>query len=109
PAVLDRCGRIGDGWIPLGGPNEKSAGRIAELRRIREAAGRPWAGFEIRAQAQFGGGTPERWRAHAQRWKDLGATHLAVATHRAGETDVDGHLARIAEYRDAVAGVVEPG
>ena len=106
PAVLDRTARLGDGWLPLGSPNEKVAGRIAELRRLRAAAGRSWDGFDVRAQAQYGGGTPERWRAHAEKWRDIGATHLAVATHNAGETDVDGHLARIAEYRDAVAGIV---
>ena len=103
PALLDRCARVGDGWLPLGSPNEKSADRIAEMRRVREAAGRSWDGFEIRAQAQWGGGTPERWRSHAERWKALGATHLAIATHNAGDTDVDGHLARIAEYQAAIA------
>ena len=108
PALLDRCARLGDGWLPLGSPNDKSADRVAELRRLREAAGLPWDGFEIRAQAQYGGGTPERWRSHAERWADLGATHLAVATHNAGDTDVDGHLARIVEYRDAVDGIVAP-
>jgi probable F420-dependent oxidoreductase len=103
PAVLDRCARLGDGWLPLGSPNEKSADRLAVLRRIRAEIGLPWDGFTIRAQAQYAGGTPERWRAHADRWRELGATHLAVATHNAGPTDVDGHLARIAEYRDAVS------
>ena len=108
PALLDRCARLGDGWLPLGSPNDKSADRIAEMRRVREAAGKSWDGFEIRAQAQYGGGSPERWQSHAQKWKDLGATHLAVATHNAGDTDVDGHLTRIAEYRDAVAGIAVP-
>ena len=106
PALLDRCARLGDGWLPLGSPNEKAAERIAEMRRVRESAGRSWDGFEIRAQAQWGGGTVERWRSHAQRWIDLGATHLAIATHNAGETDVDGHLARIAEYQAALADLV---
>jgi alkanesulfonate monooxygenase SsuD/methylene tetrahydromethanopterin reductase-like flavin-dependent oxidoreductase (luciferase family) len=69
PALLDRCARLGDGWIPLGSPNDKSAERIAELRRLRAAAGKPWDGFEIRAQAQYGGGTPDRWRARAK-WED---------------------------------------
>lgn len=103
PAVLARCARSGDGWLPLGGPSDKAADRIATLRRLRAEAGSAWDGFEIRAQAQFAGGTPERWRAHAARWAELGATHLAIATHNAGPTDVDGHLARIAEYRSAVA------
>lgn len=103
PALLDRCARLGDGWIPLGSPNQKTADRLAEMRRIRTAAGKGWDDFTIQAQAQWGGGTPERWRSHAERWAELGATHLAVATHNAGPTDVDGHLARIAEYRAAIA------
>lgn len=102
PAVIDRCARLGDGWIPLGTPNEKSAQRVAELRRIREGAGLSMDGFEILAQAQYAGGDPDRWQSHAEAWRSIGATHLAVATHNAGDTDVDGHLARIAEYRDAV-------
>ncbi len=105
PALIERCARLGDGWIPLGSPNDKSAARIAELHRIRDEAGLPWDGFRIQAQAQWGGGTPERWQSHAQKWLDLGATHLAIATHNAGDTDVDGHLARIAEYQAAVADV----
>ncbi len=103
PAALERCARLGDGWVPLGSPNDKTAVRIAELRRLREAAGLGWDGFEIRAQAQYAGGDPERWRAHADKWQQLGATHLAIATHNAGPTDVDGHLARIAEYQAALA------
>ena len=102
PALLDRCARLGDGWMPLGSPNDKSAERIDEMRRVREAAGLSWDDFEIRSQAQYAGGEPERWRAHAQKWQQLGATHLAIATHNAGPTDVDGHLARIAEYRAAI-------
>lgn len=102
PALIDRCARLGDGWIPLGTPNEKSAQRVAELRRIREGAGLSMDGFEILAQAQYAGGDPDRWQSHAEAWRSIGATHLAVATHNAGDTDVDGHLARIAEYREAV-------
>jgi probable F420-dependent oxidoreductase len=103
PALLDRCARLGDGWMPLGSPNDKSADRVAAMRQVREAAGLPWDGFQIQAQAQYAGGDPDRWRSHAERWEQLGATHLAIATHNAGPTDVDGHLARIAEYRAAVA------
>jgi probable F420-dependent oxidoreductase len=103
PALLERCARLGDGWMPLGGANDKSAALLDQIRTHREAAGRSMDGFGVQAQAQWGGGDPDRWRSHAERWRDIGATHLAVATHNAGPTDVDGHLARITEYRDAVA------
>ena len=62
-------------------------------------------GFAVQAQAQYQGGDPDRWRSHAERWRQLGATHLAIATHNAGDTDVGGHLARIAEYQAAIADV----
>jgi len=104
-AVLRRCARLGDGWIPLGSPKPKVSERVASIRSHREAAGLSMDGFAIQAQAQYAGGNPDRWRAHATAWRDLGATHLAIATHDAGDTDVDGHLARIVEYREAVAGL----
>ncbi|MGE0729072.1 MAG: LLM class F420-dependent oxidoreductase [Acidimicrobiia bacterium] len=105
PALLDRCARLGDGWMPLGGANDKSRAQLEEIRAKRTAHGLSMDGFGVQAQAQWGGGNPERWRSHAATWKDIGATHMAVATHNAGPTDVDGHLARIAEYRDAVASI----
>lgn len=103
PALLERCAKLGDGFMPLGGANDKSAAILAEIKRIREGAGLSMDGFGVQSQAQWAGGSPERWRAHASTWKDIGATHIAVATHQAELTDVDGHLARIAEYRDATA------
>lgn len=103
PQLIDRCARLGDGWIPLGSPNEKSKAIIDLLKTKREGYGLAWDGFGIQAQAQYGGGDPERWAMHAQRWRELGATHLAVATHNAGPTDVDGHLKRIEAYKDAVS------
>jgi probable F420-dependent oxidoreductase len=102
PVVLERCARIGDGWMPVGGPDD-SKPLLDEIRRHREAAGLSMDGFGVQAQAQYARGTPERWSKHADKWRENGATHLAVATHAAGDTDVDGHLDRIREYRDAVA------
>ena len=105
PALLERCARLGDGWMPLGSPSDKVEGRITRLKQLRKEAGLPWDGFEIRAQAQYAGGNADKWATHAATWKELGATHLAIATHRADPTDVDGHLARIAEYQAAVSAV----
>lgn len=102
PALLERCGRLGDGWIPLMGPNDAARECIDTIARHRRDAGRSMDGFGIQAQAQYSGGNPDRWTSHAARWRDLGCTHLAVASHNAGPTDVDGHLARVEEYLTAV-------
>ncbi len=103
PALLDRVARLGDGWIPLMGANEKAQACIDTIKATREAAGLSFDNFGIQAQAQYAGGSPERWQKHAQAWKDMGCTHIAIATHNAGPTDVDGHLSRIREYQEAVA------
>ena len=102
PKLLERCGQLGDGWIPLMGANDAARQCVDTLRRSREAAGLSFEGFGIQAQAQYSGGNPDRWASHAAKWRDIGATHLAIATHNAGPTDVDGHLARIQEYLSAV-------
>ena len=102
PALLKRCALLGEGWIPLGGPGEGSQKAIAQIKAHREAAGLPWAGFGIQAQAQFRGGTPERWQSHASRWAALDCSHLAIATHNAGNASVDDHLAAASAYFDAV-------
>ena len=102
PALLRRCATLGDGWFPLGGPGTGSAEAIAALRRHRREAGLEWEGFGVQAQAQCRGGNPERWRNHAERWRDLGATHLAIATHNAGHRTVEAHLAAARAYFDAV-------
>jgi probable F420-dependent oxidoreductase len=105
PGAIERCALKGDGWIPLGSPNDSSRDRIEAIRQHREAVGLSMDGFGIQAQAQFAGGDPERWRSHAEKWRDLGCTDLAIATHNAGPTNVDGHLARVSEYLAAISGI----
>ena len=101
--LLRRCARLGDGWIPIGTPNSASAQAIETLKTEREKSGLPWEGFGIQAQVQYRGGNPERWRTHFQGWKTLGCTHIAVATHNAGNNTVEEHLNAAREYFDAVA------
>ena len=104
PALLDRVARLGDGWIPLMGANDKAKACIDTIKQTREAAGLSFDNFGIQAQAQYAGGSPERWRKHAEAWREMGCTHLAIATHNEGPTNVDGHLARIGEYQQALQG-----
>ena len=103
PALLRRCARLGDGWIPIGTPNDTSAAMIEVMKTEREAAGLAWDSFGIQAQAQCRGGNPDRWRTHFENWQALGCTHIAVATHTVGNRSVDEHLASAQAYFDAVS------
>ncbi len=103
PALIRRAATLGDGWMPLGGPGAASAEIIEALREARTAAGLEWEGFGIQAQAMFAGGDEERWQKHAERWRGLGATHLAIRTDSAGLGGVDEHLRAMERYKNAVS------
>ena len=102
PQLIERCADLGDGWIPLMGPNEAARKTLAIIKEKRESKGLNWDNFGVQAQAQYAGGDAERWNKHAEKWRNLGASHIAIATHNAEPTNVDGHLGRIKEYLNAV-------
>jgi probable F420-dependent oxidoreductase len=101
--TLERTARLGDGWIPLMGPNEQARAIVDDLRRLLAANGRENDNFGIQAQAQARGGNQELWVRHAQSWRDLGATHLAIATMGAGFRNIDEHIDAIRQYHAAVS------
>ena len=102
PKLIERCADLGDGWIPLMGPNEVARKTLAAIKEKRESKGLDWDNFGVQAQAQYAGGDAERWNKHAEKWRNLGASHLAISTHNAEPTNVEGHLGRIKEYLNAV-------
>ena len=102
PALLRRCARLGNGWIPLGVPNDAFAQAIKILKTERAAQGLAWEEFGIQAQVQYRGGNPDKWQSHYQGWEALGCTHIAVATHNANNKTVDEHLSAAREYMNAI-------
>ncbi|HEY8045231.1 MAG TPA: LLM class F420-dependent oxidoreductase [Streptosporangiaceae bacterium] len=86
-----RAGRLADGWFPQVSPGPE----LDQAREIVTAAARE-AG---RDPAQLGMEGRVSWRgdagqlaAQAQRWREAGATHLAVNTMGAGLARLDDHL-----------------
>lgn len=82
--VLERVARIGDGWFPMMPPNEAARVMVEKLHTYVEEAGRDPAGVGIDARFALKDGTPESWRAAAEAWKNLGATHLSINTMKMG-------------------------
>jgi probable F420-dependent oxidoreductase len=92
PIAYRRIGRKADGWFPRVGIGP----RLDEARTIIAAsateAGRDPAaiGMDVRVNWTAGGG--DAVVQHAERWRDAGATHVAVNTMGAGLTGLDAHL-----------------
>ena len=105
PAVLERCARLGDGWLPLGTPNDDVA--RAHRRPSAPPARRPgcrWTASPSRPRRS----TPAAIRTAGARTPSGGASS-ARRTCRSppttpGRRTSTGTCARVAEYQAAVAG-----
>ncbi len=110
-AVLQRVGRLGDGWTPVfvdlrdPATYEELRGKVARLRDYTSAAGRPEEAVGIDAQSgvRLLWGGEETWATVAAAWRAVGATHMSIDTIGANLTSVDAHidaLRRIKEVLD---------
>jgi len=102
-AALKRTARLADGFFPQR-PIDGDWPKTMELfRSWVEEAGRNPEEIGIEWRIDISTGTPDDWRAEADERKALGGvTHVSLATMRGG-LDVDGHIARIQEAREALA------
>ena len=100
--VLRRAARLGQGWIPLGNPGSKTGAMLEALRGYLAEEGRDPADFGIEAWIRYGDGDPDGWRATADKWLSLGATHLTFYTSGQGTGPLDKQIAAMRAFKDAV-------
>lgn len=112
-ASFERIAKWGDGWITLyDQPNDATRAKLERLHARVRAAGRRPEDVGLDAWTSIGGRTPAEWRAEAEAWRALGATHLTLNTafgelhHRRidGRT-VDAHLDAMRRFHAAVSDV----
>lgn len=90
PAVLDRIGRLGDGWFVLCAPDELDP-LLDRVLAAAERAGRPRSAIGLEASVPVVGDGSRNWSGRVGEWRDRGFTHLCLRTLGAG-LDAAGHL-----------------
>jgi probable F420-dependent oxidoreductase len=100
--VLERVGRLADGWLPRERPDETMAARIEIIRRAAEAARRPRDAVNVEGRLNIQEVPESEWAAEIQRWRDLGATHVGVNTMRAGLPSPQAHIETIKRFKERV-------
>jgi probable F420-dependent oxidoreductase len=101
PAIR-RAARIADGYFPQRPLEDGMPATLERFRSWAAEAGRDPDAIGIEWRLNVADGTPDDWRREAEEWRELGATHLSVATMRGG-LDVDGHIRRIGEALEAIS------
>ncbi|MET0500102.1 MAG: TIGR03619 family F420-dependent LLM class oxidoreductase, partial [Candidatus Binatia bacterium] len=100
--ALRRLARLGDGWFPLFGPDDKCRAAIGQIREQARGAGRDPDAIGIEGRITLGGRSADQWAAELAAWKTLGATHLSVNTMKAGFTSVAEHIEAIRRFHDII-------
>ena len=101
PTVLDRIGRIGDGWVAGWARPDYLARGIEQIHEAARAAGRDPAGIGIETRARVSRWGPEQQAEHARLCEEAGATHFALHTLEGGLTTVQQHIDALRDFRDA--------
>ncbi len=109
--TLKRIAKWGDGWMmnayPAGAAAEAD---FAKLRGYAREAGRDPASIGVEVWVSTGSGDESSWRAEFKSWRGAGVTHVTLNTtfnrghhRRIASRSLQGHLAALTRYRDAVA------
>jgi probable F420-dependent oxidoreductase len=96
--ALRRLARLGDGWFPLLGPDEKCRMMIEKIRSYANDAGRNPNDIGIEGRISYGQGSPDSWRKDLAAWKSLGATHVSFNTMKAGLNSPSAHIEAIRRF-----------
>ena len=101
--ALSRLAKLGDGWFPLVGPDEKCRQMIEKIRSLAKDAGRNPDAIGVEGRVSFGTGLPEAWSKDLQDWQSLGATHVSFNTMKAGLNSPSAHIEAMGRFSKVMA------
>ncbi|MFD1538339.1 LLM class F420-dependent oxidoreductase [Nonomuraea guangzhouensis] len=104
PVAYRRAGRLADGWFPQMSPGPQLDEAKAMVEAAAAQAGRDPAALGMEGRVRWAGSADELHKT-VHRWRESGATHVAIDTMRAGLRSVDEHLAAL----ETAAEALEPG
>lgn len=99
PAVVDRVGRIADGWLPFASPT--LGDELERMRRVARDHGRDPDAIDIDCILPPTA-TAQESRDRIKHLEDLGVTHLSVSMMNLGLDGPEAHIDALTGYWDAV-------
>lgn len=101
-AVLRRTARLGDGWLPLGYPDDEMREAIERLHLYTKEAGRDPAQMGIEGHLDASEGDLDEWVRQTEAWRALGATHIVFNTSLSKVKSLDERIDIIRRYKEAI-------
>jgi probable F420-dependent oxidoreductase len=104
-AVVERVGRIADGWFPQFAPDDAGRETLERMHGYARAAGRDPSEIGIEGRVSLRESTPEMRAKEAEAWRELGATHLSINTMRVGLSSPTEHIKAIEEFKEMATSI----
>jgi probable F420-dependent oxidoreductase len=102
PAAYRRIGRLADGWFPQVPPGPKLDEARGIVEKAAAEAGRDPATLGMEGRVTWGEGGAAKLVSRLGRWRDAGATHVAINTMGAGLVSIDEHLEVLGASAEAI-------
>ena len=96
--VLKRVARLGDGWMPVGKPDESRQLMIEKLTGYLREQGRDIGDIGIESWVTLKDLADSDVQNEIDGWRNLGATHLSVNTMNSGLKFPDEHINSIEKF-----------
>ena len=96
--VLKRVARLGDGWMPVGKPDESRQLMIEKLTGYLKEEGRDIGDIGIESWVTLKDLADSDVQNEIDGWRNLGATHLSVNTMNSGLKFPDEHINSIEKF-----------
>ena len=100
--VLRRAAKYGQGWTPRFRPDEQLEGPLERLHTYLQAEGREPSTFGLDGWVVSDIGGPDQWQTEAERWVNVGATHVTFYTSKLGIGGVEQQIEAMNQFYDAV-------
>ena len=101
-AMLKRAAKYGQGWIPLGNPSSNTRAQLRKLHGYLREEDRDPAAFGLESWIRSSLGGEAEWRAAADAWRSLGATHTTFYTSGLGIGPLDKQIAAMRAFMTAM-------
>ena len=103
--VIDRIGRVGDGWLVQPALRDDPGGIAPYVERIHEAAreaGRDPGSIGLESRVSVAGLSVEQQVELAREWEALGCTHVSLNTMGAGLESPAAHLEAVRRFAEGM-------
>ena len=101
-AVLQRIGRIGDGWLPNYTTAQGAQPALDKLDAYLGENGRSRTDIGIEPRLHYGDGNPDTWQPLLANWQAAGTTHITLNSMYLGFDTPAKHIQAIQHFAETI-------